>query len=94
MKNATNVLGSLTLPGPTGAAYNRDRICIRKKVIKMLHGRFVRVGKTVTNLQILGCELHQNADSEEVVQKDCQARKLNREDAMDRSRWKKLMKVG
>ena len=30
----------------------------------------------------------------EVVQKDCQARKLNREDAMDRSRWKKLMKVG
>jgi len=30
----------------------------------------------------------------EVVQKDCQARKLNREDAMDRSRWKKLIKVG
>jgi len=28
----------------------------------------------------------------EVVQKDCQARKLNREDAMDRSRWKKLIK--
>ena len=31
---------------------------------------------------------------EEVVQKDCQARKLNRKDAMDRSRWKKLIKVG
>jgi len=30
----------------------------------------------------------------EVVQKDCQTRDLNREDAMDRSRWKKLMKVG
>ena len=29
----------------------------------------------------------------EVVQKDCQARKLNREDAMDCSRWKKLIKV-
>ena len=29
-----------------------------------------------------------------VVQNDCQARKLNREDAMDRSRWKKLIKVG
>ena len=28
----------------------------------------------------------------EVVQKDCQARKLNREDAMDRSRWRKLIK--
>jgi len=30
----------------------------------------------------------------EVVQKDCQARKLNREDAMDHSRCKKLIKVG
>jgi len=30
----------------------------------------------------------------EVVQKDCQARSLNREDAMDHSRWKKLIKVG
>jgi len=29
----------------------------------------------------------------EVVQKDCQARKLNREDAMDRRRWNKLIKV-
>jgi len=30
----------------------------------------------------------------EVVQKDCQARNLNREDTMDRSRWKKVIKVG
>jgi len=30
----------------------------------------------------------------EVVQKDCQARSLKSEDAMDRSRWKKLIKVG
>jgi len=30
----------------------------------------------------------------EVVQKDCQARDLIREDAMDRSRWKKLIKIG
>jgi len=30
----------------------------------------------------------------EVVQKDCQARNLNKEDAMDRGRWKKLIKVG
>jgi len=29
----------------------------------------------------------------EVVQKDCQARNLNRQDAMDRSRWKKLIKT-
>jgi len=25
----------------------------------------------------------------EIVEKDCQARKLNREDAMDRNRWRK-----
>ena len=30
----------------------------------------------------------------EVVQKDCQARKLNSEDAMDRSSWEKLIKFG
>jgi len=29
----------------------------------------------------------------EIVQKDCQARSLNREDAMDRGRWKKLIKI-
>jgi len=28
----------------------------------------------------------------EVVQKDCHARKLNREDAVDCSRWRKQMK--
>ena len=30
----------------------------------------------------------------EVVQKDCQARNWNREDAMDRGRWKKLIQTG
>jgi len=30
----------------------------------------------------------------EVVQKDCQACNLNKEDAMDRSRWRKLIKTG
>jgi len=30
----------------------------------------------------------------EVVQRDCQAHNLNREDAMDRGRWKKLIKIG
>ena len=28
----------------------------------------------------------------EVVEKDCQARKLNKEDAMEHSRWRKLIK--
>jgi len=27
----------------------------------------------------------------EVVEKDCQAHKLNKEDAMDHSRWRKLI---
>jgi len=27
------------------------------------------------------------------VEKDCQARKLNKEDAVDRSRWRRLIKV-
>jgi len=30
----------------------------------------------------------------EVVQKDCQTRNLNKQDAMDRGRWKKLIKTG
>jgi len=30
----------------------------------------------------------------EVVQKDCQARNLKREDAMDRGRLKKLIEIG
>jgi len=30
----------------------------------------------------------------EVVQKDCQGRKLNKEDAMDHARWKKMIKTG
>jgi len=34
----------------------------------------------------------QELDQREVVEKDCQARKLNKEDAVDRSRWRKLIK--
>ena len=30
----------------------------------------------------------------EVVQKDFQAHNLNKEDIMDRGRWKKLIKIG
>jgi len=30
----------------------------------------------------------------EVVQKDCQVRNLNREDAVDRDRWKKPIMIG
>jgi len=34
----------------------------------------------------------QEVDQRGLVQKDCQARKLNREDAMDHSRWRKQIK--
>ena len=34
----------------------------------------------------------QNMQNTKVVQKDCQVRELNKEDAMDCSRWKKQMK--
>jgi len=30
----------------------------------------------------------------EVMQKDCQARNWNKEDAMDRGRWKTVIKIG
>ena len=30
----------------------------------------------------------------EVVREDCQARKLNKEDAMDRCKWRKMIKDG
>jgi len=30
----------------------------------------------------------------EVVQKDCQARSLNKKNAMDHGRWKKMIKAG
>jgi len=63
-ENTTKVLGSLTLSGPTGGAYklqHEQNLHSRKKVIKTLHGRLVQVYKTLTDLQILGFELHKNA---------------------------------
>jgi len=66
-KNSTNVLPSI-LVGICDSARTHWRLQLTTwtesafcKVITMLHGRFVHVGKTVTDLQILGCELHQNA---------------------------------
>jgi len=37
----------------------RTESAFRKKIIKVLHGRFAHMGKTLTDLHILGCELHQ-----------------------------------
>ena len=60
-KNVTNVLVSPARSGPAAGAYNTNRICTpEKKVIKMLHRRLVHVCKTLVDMQILVCELHQN----------------------------------
>ena len=39
-------------------------------------------------------EVDQEGHRERLCKKDCQARNLNREDAMDCGRWKKLIKIG
>jgi len=43
-KNTTNALGSLTLPGPTGEAYNTDRIYISEKSQKNVGWTFCAYG--------------------------------------------------
>jgi len=48
-------------PDPLEEVTTLTESAFRKKSHKMLHGRFVHAGKTLTDLQILGCELHQNA---------------------------------
>jgi len=50
-----------------GLNYNADRIRISGK---MLRRRFVHVGKSVTDVQILGCQLLQNAFGEIESQQD------------------------
>jgi len=40
-------------------------------------------------LRVLGQGRRPKKTSREIVEKDCQARKLNREDAMDRNTWRK-----
>jgi len=43
------------------------------------------------NLRVPGHEVHQRKLGK-IVEKDCQAHKLNREDAMDRNRWRKQIR--
>jgi len=42
-------------------------------------------------LRVEGLEEDQRGPGE-VVREDCQARKLNKEDAMDRCKWRKVIK--
>ena len=53
----------MTLPGapdPVHDLITWTESAIRKKVIKIINGSFMYKGKTLTYLQILGCELNQN----------------------------------
>ena len=42
----------------------------------------------------VGPRSRQKKTRKQIVEKDCQARKLNREDAMDRNRWRKQIRNG
>jgi len=42
--------------------------------------------------RVPGQEVDQRKLGRDIVEKDCQARGLNREDAIDRSRWMKQMR--
>jgi len=48
-------------PDPLEEPTTRTESAFRKITIKILHGRVVHMGETVTDLQILGCKLHHNA---------------------------------
>ena len=60
------------------------QLCLHKFIFLHCYQLFV----------LFPCYCHPKRTWREVVQKDCQACSLNREDAMDHSRWKKLIKVG
>ena len=58
--NHLNFGGHNHIPG-TADRLRRCQLSSLEKVIKIFRGRFVQVDKTLTCLEILGCELHQNA---------------------------------
>ena len=39
-------------------------------------------------------EVDQRGHGKRLCKNNCQARNLNKEDAMDRGRWKKMIKIG
>jgi len=65
------------------------------------HGHVLRKEDTGWVKKCMECEVEDSRPRgrpkrtwKEVVQKDCQTCSLNKEDAMDRGRWKKLIKIG
>jgi len=85
----------------------RERLGIDDIILKLQENRLRRYGhvlrkedtdwvKKCMEYEVEGSRLRGRPKRTQraVVQKDCQARNLNREDAMDRGRWKKLTKTG
>ena len=50
--------------------------------------------KKLMEYEVPDQEVDQRGHGERLCKKDCQAHNLNREDAMDRGRWKKVIKIG
>jgi len=85
----------------------RERLGIDDIILKLQENRLRRYGhvlrkedtdwvKKCMEYEVEGSRLRGRPKRTQraVMQKDCQARNLNREDAMDRGRWKKLTKTG
>ena len=71
----------LSVDGIKGSMYKVMKSFICRSCVNPVSG----TGRT----SVPGQEVDQKKTLREIVQKDCQARKLNREDAMDRNRWMK-----
>jgi len=69
---------------------------VRSQCRRLQDGRVVYVAEMLVVIQysVLVVTSGYTRTCKEIVQKDCQARNLNKEDAVDCGRWKKLMKVG
>jgi len=85
----------------------RKRLGIDDIIISLLqnrlrwYGHVLRKEDTVSVKKCMECEVEgprprgrPKRTWKEDVQKDCKARNLNKEDAMDCGRWKKLIKIG
>ena len=86
---ALKVTSQVATPGAESAVYD----CLVQSVSMV-------VGSPVTLLECMVYEVdgprrrgRPKMTWREVVEKECQTRKPNTEDAMDRSRWRKLIKV-
>ena len=109
MKNKTNKrwICDVEVKDKVPSKESRERLGVDDIILVVQQNRvrwYVNVLRKEDNDWVKKCMEYEVEDSRprgrprrtlrQVVQKDCQACRLNREDAMNRSRWKKLTKVG